>query len=54
MDTGSDVNGAKWPTEPTENDWERLKPIIQGLYQNNKLEDVMNIMKQDYGFRARY
>lgn len=54
MDTGPDVNGAKCSTEPTENDWERLKPIIQELYQNNKLEDVMKIMKQDYRFRARY
>ena len=54
MDTEPDITGTTWVTEPTENDWQRLKPVIQELYRDNTLEEVMNKLKREHGFKARY
>ena len=54
MDTEPDISGATWATEPTENDWQRLKPTIQELYRDNTLKKVENILKREHGFKARY
>ena len=56
MNTEPDVSGTTRITEPSNNDWQRLKPIIKELYRNQKrsLEEVANIIEREHGFKATY
>ncbi|KAG8532891.1 uncharacterized protein KY384_002769 [Bacidia gigantensis] len=42
----------EWCAEPTEKDWERLKPTIAELYAKNTLEEVRKTMKHDHGLKV--
>jgi hypothetical protein len=37
----------------TDAEWEVHKTVIQRLYENNTLSEVISLMEKDYGFIAK-
>lgn len=53
-DTGSSMPSSKSRKRIPSEDWEKKRPIIARLYQEEKksLKDVMEILERDYQFTA--
>lgn len=45
-------NRVSEPRWATSSDWEDWRDQIEQLYQSHKLEEVIRVMKEQYGFKA--
>ena len=53
--TSLEQHQARRPLEPCDTDWNRIKPIFISMYcdQNKTLREVMEVLRRDFGFKAR-